>query len=160
MKKLTALVLCVLLAVSLLTGCFGGTKEYTCQELTMSVPSTMKDVSSQSDFSDFTFALDSSKIAIFGLKEKFSDFDGQEMTLDDYADAVMAANGTQGLAITRSTADYIYFTYESDTSEGTYKYVAGCFKGSDAFWLVQVAALQTDFELETFLGYLDTVKLG
>ena len=160
MKKLTALVLCVLLAVSILTGCFGGTKEYTCQELTMSVPSNMKDVSSKSDFKDFTFALDSSKVAIFGLKEEFSDFDGQELTLEDYTNAVMTGNGTDGLAITRSTADYMYFTYESATAQGTYKYLAGCFKGEDAFWLVQVAALITDFELETFLGYLDTVDLG
>lgn len=160
MKKITALVLCMLLVASMLTGCFGGTKEFTCQDLTISVPSGMKDVSSKSDFSSFTFALDSSKIAIFGLKEKFSDFDGQEMSLKDYADAVIKANKTDAMAIQRSNEDYMYFTYEAETTDGTAKYLAGCFKGKDAFWLVQISSRVADFELETFLGYLDTVNLG
>ena len=161
MKKLIALALCVLLVASMLTGCFSGTKEYTCQNLTMTVPSSMKDVSSKSDFSGFTFALDSSKIAIFGLKETFTSLpNGADMTTQSYAEAVMKANGTQGLAINRSNEDYTYFTYEATNSDGNYKYVAGCFKGEDAFWLVQIAAKVSDFELETFMGYLDSVVLA
>ena len=148
---------------SMLTGCFGSTKEYTCQDLTISVPSRMKDVSSKSDFSNFTFALDSSKIAIFGLREKFSDFDGQDLELKEYANLLIKANNQIAettLPITRSNQDYIYFTYEAQTSDGLFEYLTGCYKGEEAFWMVQIAAKKTDFELETFLGYLDTVKLG
>lgn len=160
MKRIVALMLSALLLVAVFTGCGDNKKEFTCQDLTMTVPGNMKDVSSNSSFSSFTFALDSSKLAIFGLKEKFSAFDGADMTLKDYADAVIAANKYDALAITRSNADYIYFTYEAQLEAGLFKYVAGCFKGSDAFWLVQFGAPATNFELETCLGYLDTVKLS
>ena len=166
MKKVTAFLLALLLMASMLTGCFSGTKEFTCQDLTISVPSRMKDVSSKSDFSSFTFALDSSKIAIFGLREKFSDFDGldgQNLELKEYANLLIKANSQIAettLPITRSNQDYIYFTYEAQTDEGLFEYLTGCYKGEEAFWMVQIAAKKTDFELETFLGYLDTVKLG
>ena len=161
MKKITALVLCILLVASMLTGCFSGTKEFTCQDLTITVPVLMKDVSSKSDFSSFTFALDSSKIAIFGLKEDFSSIpNGADMGVMAYANAVIKANGTKAMAISRSNHDYVYFTYQSETTEGTFEYVAGCFKGEDAFWLVQISSRTADFALETFLGYLDTVKVG
>ena len=162
MKKIIALCLALLLMASMLTGCFG-TKEYSCQDLTMSVPFGMKDVSSKSDFSDFTFTLDSSKIAIFGLREKFSDLNGQNYDLKEYANLVIKANknisGTP-LPSTRSNHDYVYFIYEAKTNDGLYKYLTGCYKGEDAFWMVQIAAKVTDFELETFLDYLDSVKIG
>ena len=129
----------------------------------MSVPFGMKDVSSKSDFSDFTFTLDSSKIAIFGLREKFSDLNGQNYDLKEYANLVIKANknisGTP-LPATRSNHDYVYFIYEAKTNDGLYKYLTGCYKGEDAFWMVQIAAKVTDFELETFLDYLDSVKIG
>lgn len=160
MKKITALLVCVLLVASMLTGCFGGSREFTCQDLTMSVPGGMRDVSSNSDYSQFTFTLDSSKVAIFGLREKFSDFDGQDMSVKEYAEAVIKANNHNSLAIQRSNEDYYYFTYEAKNADGAYKYVAGCFKGKDAFWLVQIAAKVTDFELETYLSYLDSVELN
>ena len=152
---------CVLLVASMLTGCFGGTKEFTCQELSMTVPSSMKDVSSKSDFSAFTFALDSNKIAMFGLREPFASIpNASSMTVEEYAQAVIKANNHNALAIERSNEDYFYFTYEGSTSEGTFEYVAGCYKGEDAFWLVQIAAKKADFDKETFLGYLDSVELN
>ena len=59
MKKMIRIV-SLLLALVLLTACGGASpKPYPCRELTMEVPSSMRDVSGQSDFSTFTFALDS-----------------------------------------------------------------------------------------------------
>ena len=161
MKKLIALAVCVLLVASMLTGCFSGTKEYTCQNLTMTIPSNMKDVSSKSDFSSFTFALDSKKVAILGLKEGFSSLpNGADMTAFSYAEAVIKANGIQAMAINRSNHNYAYFRYEAETDQGKFEYVAGCYKGEDAFWMVQIAAKITDFDFDTFLDYLDTVQLA
>ena len=161
MKKIVALLTCVLLLTAMLTGCFSGTKEYTCQDLTMSVPFKMKDVSSNSDFSEYTFTLDSDEIAIFGLREPISDIvNGPYLSVKDYTDAVLKANENKGKATQRSNQDYYYFQYESTGGGITHQYVAACFKGKEAFWLVQIAAPKADFELETYLGYLDTVELN
>ena len=151
----------MLLVASLLTGCFGDTKEFSCQDLTMSVPFTMKDVSGQGEFYKFDFALDSAKIAIFGLREHFSILpDASSMTVREYAEMVIRANNHQAMAIARSNEEYFYFTYEASTDEGTFEYLAGCYKGEDAFWLIQIAAKKADFDKETFLGYLDSVEIN
>ena len=158
MKKVFSIVTAVLMVATLFTGCMAGTKTFTCQGMTMTVPVTMKDVSSQSDFSDFTFTLDSNKIAIFGVKENFSDFDGQDMTLDDYAKAVIQGNGLDALAISRANKEYKYFRYEAEMSEGTYKYLAAVYMAEDCFWMIQVAALEKDYNETDFFEYLDSVK--
>ena len=160
MKRILSLIVSVLMLAGMLAGCFGGTKEYTCQDVTMTVPSAMTDVSSNSEFKDFTFALDSKKVAIFGLKEDFSDFDGEDISLEDYADAVIEANGLDALAISRSGHDYMYFRYEAKSGDGTYKYLAGVYKGKDGFWLIQVASLVTQYDETAFFEYLDSVKLA
>ena len=161
MKKVLLIITALLLTAAMLTGCFAGTKEYTCQDMTMTVPSNMKDVSDQSDFSSFTFALDSTKIAIFGIKEKFSGFeDGENTTLEEYADIVLSANNLDTYAIERSGGAYMYFRFESDTDDGTYKYLAGVYKGTDAFWLIQIAALTTNYDETAFFEYLDSVSFA
>ena len=160
MKKIAAITLCVLLLASVLTGC-SGTKEFTCQELTMTVPFYMSDASSQSDFKDFTFTLDSSKIAIFGIKEDFEDFpNGESTTLDEYAKLVIEANELDTFASQRSNYDYKYFRYESSSSDGLFKYLTAVYKGPDGFWSVQFAAKVADYDETAFFEYLDSVKFS
>lgn len=161
MKKLVSFALCAALLVTLLTGCIPDSREFTCQDLTMEVPLLMKDVSSDSAYSSFAFALDSSEVAIFGIKEEFSIISGgADMSTMDYAKTVIEVNGHDSLAISRSNEDYVYFTFEANLEAGLFKYVAGCYKGSDAFWMVQFGGPAKNFELETYLGYLDTVTLS
>ena len=162
MKKLLLVGTCLVLIVAMLTGCFEGTKEFTCQDLTISVPSNMKDVSGESEYSRFTFTLLSGKMGAAGIRESFADLgnNAAAMTTMDYANAVIKANNYTSMAVTRTEKDYVYFTYEA-TSEGiNFKYVAGCFKGEDAFWLVQLYTPAEDFNLNELVLILDTVKLG
>ena len=161
MKKLVLVITSLVLMAAVLAGCFGGTEAFTFQDLTMDVPKGLNDVSGESDYKDFDFALINAKLCIVGMEEAFSTLEnGENMTTMDYANAVINANSISSIAVTRSDDRYVYFTYEASTSGISFKYLAGCFKGQDGFWLVQIYAPVADFELETFLGYLDTVQLG
>ena len=160
MKK-SIRIISLVLVVLMLTACGNSTKEYTCGELTMTVPSNMLDSSGNSAFSAYTFALDSRKIAIFGVQESYAEVpELREFGLTEYTDLVILANGLDVLARERSTANYRYFDYTANTDAGTYRYVVGCYETESGFWTVQVCSLVTDFELETFLGYLDSVSFS
>lgn len=160
MKRVLCVALCLMLVAALFTGCIPDSREFTCQDLTMDVPLLMKDVSSDSAFSKFTFALDSNKVAIFGSREAFGNVDVSDVTEMDYAKALIDNNQHDCMPITRSNEQYVYYTYEATVDGELYKYVAGCYKGSEAFWLVQFGGPAVNFELETYLGYLDTVKVS
>ena len=160
MKKFSRIVALVLVAL-MLTACGASTKEYTNGELTMTVPSYMMDASSDSTFSDYTFALDSAKIAVFGLQESYAEYPIlEEYDLESYTELVLEANGLDALAKERSNANYRYFDFTADTGDGVYRYLVGCYETDEGFWTVQVCSLVTDFELETFLGYLDSVSFS
>ena len=140
MKKMIRIV-SLLLALILLTACGGAsTKSYTCRELTMEVPSSMRDVSGQSDFSTFTFALDSKKLAIFGLNETFAEYPVlEEYTTKDYADLVIELYSVNGTAAQRAGKNYHYII---------------------GFWMIQIAAPTADYNQEAFFSYMDTVNIG
>jgi hypothetical protein len=77
------------------------------------------------------------------LKEYFADFaafamDANAMTLTDYAQLVISVGGLDSMVNERNGVTY--FTYSTDT----HSYFSTVFKGTDAFWLVQFAALNAD----------------
>ena len=158
MKKMIRL-LALLLALALLTGCGASAKTFTCKELSIEIPSYMRDVSGQSEFSAFTFALDSSKIAVFGLNETFADYPVlEEYNTQDYAELVISSHGLSGTVSQRG--NYHYIVYAAETEAGEYTYVAGIFRNDNGFWMVQVCSLTENYNEEAFLGYLDTVTVG
>ena len=160
MKKFCRIFALLLVAV-LLVSCGTGTKEFTCGDLTMTVPSYMRDVSGNADFSAFTFALDSTRIAVFGLEETYAEYPVlEDYTLEEYAELTLEANGLDVLAKERSTADYRYFDYTASVGTDTYRYLVGCYQTEDGFWTVQVCSLVTNFDLEAFLDYLDSVSFN
>ena len=162
MNKFVRLIALLTLMSILLTGCsLLGDKEYTCQELTLTVPGYMGDVSSDSSFKDFTFALDSHKIAIFGIKEPKSDFEGTIVEdLEDYANVLIEGNELDCEAKERSGGDYLYFTYEASSSGTVYGYICAAYETEDAYWLIQVAAEKAEFDEADFLEILDSAVFG
>lgn len=165
MKKILR-VIALVLAMAALTGCTllpskDSTKTYTCRDLTMEVSSKMKDVSSQEDFSGFTFALDSNAVAIFGLNETFAEYPAlEEYTTKDYAELVIQLYSVNGTANQRAGKDYHYIVYTADTELGEFTYMAGIFKNSKGFWMIQVCAPTEKYDQEEFFSCLDTVKLS
>ena len=165
MKK-SVRIFALVLAMVLLTGCTllpskDSTKSYSCRDLTMEVSSKMKDVSGQEGFTDFTFALDSNKMAIFGLNETFAEYPVlEEYTTEDYADLLIQLYGVNSTVQERSGKDYHYLVYTADTELGEFTYMAGIFKNSKGFWMIQVCAPTEDYNQEEFFSCLDTVKLN
>lgn len=158
MKKIIR-ILTLALVLVMLTGCFGGTKTFTCRELTMTVPSSMKDVSGNRDLDDYTFALDSSKMVIFGLQERYDEYPVlEEYDLKEYAEQVIRVNDLDCRLVSRSTGDYMYFTYLHENDGEIYKYLTGVYQTEEGFWVVQIAATLTKYEETTFFGYLDSVE--
>lgn len=164
--KTTIRVIALVLAMALLTGCTllpskDSTKSYSCRDLTMEIPSKMKDVSGQEEFSGFTFALDSNKLVIFGLNETFSDYPAlEEYTTKDYADLLIQVYGVNSTVQERSGKDYHYLVYTADTDLGEFTYMAGIFRNSNGFWMIQVCTPTEKYDQEEFFSYLDTVKLN
>ena len=164
--KNTVRMIALVLAMVLMTGCTllpskDSTKSYTCRDLTMDVPSKMDDVSGQADFTNFTFALDSNKLAIFGLNETFADYPFMEgYTTKDYAELLIEIYGVNSTVMERSGKDYHYIVYTADTELGEFTYMAGIFKNSKGFWMVQLCAPTENYDQQKFFSYMDTVKLG
>jgi len=104
---------------------------------------TVTDEFQKLDLDQYTLALDSSKVAVFFLKEPFYLVpDSESYTLMQYADMVIEANGLQSKKMT-ADGGLVYFTYEniSDYDNKTYKYFSYVYKSDSAFWLIQFATL-------------------
>ena len=160
MKKALPIFLAVLLTVSLLAGC-SGTKEFTYQELTMDVPFGMIDVSGDENVAAYSFALDSRKTAVFGLREEKALFaDAGITSLDQYAELLLSVNELDTLVVDRSNYPYKYLRYEKQLDDGIYKYLTAVFESEDAYWMIQYAARITDYDETAYFKYLDTVRFS
>ena len=160
MKKVIRILSLALILV-MLAGCDRGTKTFTCRDLTMTVPSSMKDVSDQSDFAAYTFTLDSSKLAVFALQERYDAYPFlEDCTLRDYAELVIQANDLNCRPIDRSSGEYLYFTYASENEGTVYRYLTGVYQSGEGFWVVQISAPITKYEETAFFEYLDSVKFS
>ena len=155
MKKVLSLTLVLLMLAVLLTGC-NSTKEYTCQNLTITVPSYLEDASDESTFSKFTFALDSSKMAIFGTKEELK---GSAPTLDDYVELVVLANNYKSNSFSRK-GDYYYHEYSAMVDGENCNYMIGLYDDGSAYWMIQIGAPSDKYEQSTALEILDSVKFS
>lgn len=97
----------------------------------------------------YTVCYDSSKVAVFALKEAFSLAEGlEEMTLDDYRKLVLQANESKnpqrGEDIDSiQTMVYNFYNQEKNTE---YRYLSAMYKAGDAFWLVQFACEKDVFD--------------
>lgn len=159
MKK-TIRVLVLLLVVCMLAGCGDSTKTYTCGELSITVPSNMKDVSSQSEFSSYTFTLDSTSLAIFGINETFAAYPVlADYDTESYAEFVVSTYNIAATVQDRS-GNYHYFVYTADTEQGEFTYMAGVYKTENGFWMIQVATPTSKYSQETFFSYLDSVSFS
>ena len=159
MKRLISVFLAAVLLLSL-AGC-SRTKSYTCQELTMEIPSSFQDHSGEESTQKYTFTVSDDDLVIFGLREAFTDFpDGGPKTLEEYSQLILTANDTQSQLQSREGKQYVYFTFEKTLNNKQYRYIAAMFQAKDAFWLVQTSTYASKFNEETCLRYLDTISFS
>ena len=156
--RVTAMLLCMAL---LLCACGTKDKNFSSNGLSMKLPGNYKSLSSE-DTAVFTFGMGNDESIIMGLKEEKSTFVevyGVSPTLEGYTELVILNNGID--------VDVTYesgiptFTFISNVNGINYKYAAATFESKDAFWLLQFACEESNFDslYETFIQYLTTVTV-
>ena len=157
MKRLSKAILLITLALSLLLCSCGilEEKEKTFTVEGMSITLTNRFHKTKQE--GFTVAFDSSKIAIFALKEVFGDKLNADTTLAEYAELVVSANSLD--VEPKEENGLTCFTFENDASGTSYTYLAVVYKADDAFWLLQFATKSSDFDekKDTLVSYAKTV---
>lgn len=165
MKK-TIRILAMLLAMVLLTGCSvikvkKPPVSFSCRDMTMNIPSDLKDVSSQSDYSSYVFAMASEDFAVFGINELFSDYPKtEEYNTGTYAQMLDMVYGLNGKVGHREGKDYHYIVYTTDIDLGECTCVAGVFRSGKGFWIIQVLSTTEEYDQEESLSYLDSVEFN
>ena len=134
-------------------------KEFSKEGFTI----TLTDAFKEQEIATQTVAYASSKVSVTALKEDLSAFKDNNMdtdiTLKDYAELVIAANGLDSEAEEKD--GLVCFTYDKSLSGQNFTYLATVFKGSDAFWLVQFGCENSQYDAlkEDFVKYAKTVKV-
>ena len=153
----------VLMAALFLSGCAlfeASPKTFT--KAGMSI--TLTDRFTERDYVSFTAVYDSQYVAVFVLKEEFTLFEGSALgknsSLNDYANAVILANG---LDVSPVTEDGLtFFTYQKENNGTDCTYFATVHKSDDAFWLIQFSAKTEQYESQkdNILTYAKSVSFS
>ncbi len=117
-------------------------KTFSADGMSITLTNEFKETKMQ----NFTACYDSSKAAVFALKESFSLLEGfEDYTLEQYGDLVMQNNGLTAANL-KTTDGLTYFEYDyTNTQENkVYQYYSFIYKADDAFWLIQFATYKTD----------------
>ena len=106
----------------------------------------------------YTACFRSSVVTVYCLREAFTDDLKEDVTLAEYAEKVLVANGLQrevGVA-----GDHLTFIYETEAENlHIVRYVC-LYKMSDCFWTVQFVCQADYYESleESFIEWANTVK--
>lgn len=156
----------LLLAMVMLAGCSLIKVKYppvsfSCRDMTMNVPADLTDISGQSDYSSYVFALGSEDFAVLGINELFSDYPKlEDYNTGTYAQMLVMVYGINGNVRERDGKDYHYIVYTTDIDLGECTCVAGVFRSSKGFWIIQVLSTTEEYDQEESLSYLDSVAFS
>ena len=151
MKKIASLFLCAFLLLTA-AGCAPQSNPLSAEDKLFSsdgMEITLTKAFRKTSVDGYTVCYDSSKVAVFALKEALSLAEGlEEMTLDDYRKLVLQANESKnpqrGEDIDSiQTMVYNFYNQEKNTE---YRYLSAMYKAGDAFWLVQFACEKDVFD--------------
>ncbi len=108
---------------------------------------TLTDEFEEIERDPYDVVFDSSTFAVFALEEKFTDFEGGNITFEEYTELVLKSNGLEGtqIKINDGLHSFEYEATNSDTNE-TYTYFTYIYETDDSFWLVQFATLSENAE--------------
>ena len=161
MKKFFSLLLIAAILVSM-TSCMTATpKDFTYQGMTVTLTNRFKEM----QYEGYTVCYGSPDVMVIVLKESFSLQAGlDQMTLDEYAKLVHQANASKSPSEITKHEGFQSMEYDflNEKENKTYSYFSTMFKGTDAFWLIQFACLEKDYEAnkDTFLTYANSIKFS
>lgn len=153
--------LCLLVALCLLTGCANGYPEgikIECKDLILTIPGDFIDLSEEG-IGDGEFLYGRNRLIFTGLAEDKSTL--QEMTLDTYTSYVITGNE---LTCTPTVWGSGYlFSYEATVGNVPYTYTVATAEGTDNFWILQFYCPSEDLsenqpEIDIILSALELQK--
>lgn len=164
-KRIIALTAAMVMLVSLFASCGNAgsapAKEFSKAGMSISLTETFV----EKEMASLTAYYESPKVIVTCLKEEFTQFEAlgvssDDITLDDYAELVIE-NNQMDLDATKEDG-LTYFTYEKTVSGKDFSYMACVYKSSDAFWLIQFACEQKNFDSmkEQMKSWAQTVKFS
>ena len=109
---------------------------------------TLTDEFKKAEFEGQTVVYDSSKVAVFALKEKTDSIEnGESITLQEYAKFVTDANNQLSESIqTKDGLTWFEYEFYNEEEGKTFHYFAYVYKADDAFWLVQFAVYKENVD--------------
>ncbi len=102
---------------------------------------TLTDEFSEAELDNFTVSYESKEVAVFALKESFSEAAHlKSMSIEQYGNLVIQMNGLFSDALKKAEGlTYFDYEYENTETNETYRYFVYLYKTDDAFWMVQFA---------------------
>ena len=156
------IILCLAMAIGIVIGTFVGKavasaifaespKTFASNGMEITLTNEFR----EAEFEGFTVCYDSPNAAVFALKEPFSLAEGLEnYTLEQYGKLVLANNGMEDFPLYPMGSNYCFeFTYTDPTTAETFYYVSVVYRSQDAFWLIQFAVPEENFD-----DYADTIQ--
>lgn len=166
MKKLIAAILLAAAVFSL--ACCGLAdptkgKEKVFTKEGMSI--TLTDSFRETEQEGYTICCDSSRIAVFGLREGFDLLEGMEnYTLEQYGEAVRSANAQRnpGQLFLENGVTGFEYEYTDEATGVTYRYLTAVYKAGTAFWFMQFSctAKLYDHYRPVFFEYAKSVTFA
>lgn len=159
MKKLLHSIPLLLIAVFVFSACSATPETFKVDALSIDLTSAFERDDSASEDQDAVFI--SNDLIVTVLSESFNRLGVDDsFTRDDYAELAIMTNGLNSTVMHKD--QYTYFIYEASANGEDYKYLATVFKSDSAFYMVQFAALSSDFEplLEDIWEYIESVELA
>ncbi|MCH5316886.1 MAG: hypothetical protein J1E05_02810 [Eubacterium sp.] len=168
-KGLLVLIIAVivgfLIGYSLTAGWFSTTK---VEEKTFSsngLQITLTDQFSETNAQNFTFCYESKDAIVFALREGFDLLDGFEnYTIEQYGELVLKNNNlSSDIQLENSDGlTYFQYSYTVPTINENYHYFTVLYKAPDAFWMVQFATLDKNFEQQqqTIIDWAKSVEFS
>ena len=96
---------------------------------------------------------------VFAVREDAGVFG--DIALEEYGELVLKANNRTDLKLNKSD-DWVWFAYTDTPGEQEIYYLAACYKGQDAYWVVNFATPSTNYEKysETFMQWAASIDVG
>ena len=141
-RRISLLVLSLLLLIASLTGC--SAQHWRYEELSFTLPSDFQNCSGETYASEFDFLFDNGTVAIAGIRETrqalswFGELDARQ-----YADLVLRINE---LSCDPVQKDGLWcFSYEAISHGVPMTYMCAIYEAEQSFWQVQAYCTAADF---------------
>lgn len=158
-SKIISVFIILSVIISIFAGCTAAEKTFSKDGLSI----TLTEDFIEQEIEPFTATYATSKYFVSTLKEDFSVFEQAEISTDisenEYAKIVMENNKIEGEP--KETDGIITFSYENDDSGEAFSYLTTVKKGTNAFWVIQLACKSDIYEenKEQLLTWAKTITV-